>query len=78
MCCLIGALIAGTIAGSATSPRALGDPARLRPAFRGLVKRGIIAKRKIQSAGTAVAQEAQKIVDEARLELDRAEAEQES
>jgi hypothetical protein len=54
----------------------LGDPARLRPAFRGLVKRGIIAKRKIQSAGTAVAQEAQKIVDEARLELDRAEAEQ--
>jgi hypothetical protein len=70
MCCVLGALIVGTVAGGAAS-----DPARFRPALRRLVKSGIVAKRKIQSASTAVAQEAQKLVNEARLELDQAEGE---
>jgi hypothetical protein len=71
MCCAIGALIVGTVAGAATR-----DPARLRPALRGLVKTGIIAKRKIEAASTAAAQEAQKLVNEAPAELDHTGTEQ--
>jgi hypothetical protein len=65
MCCVLGALIVGTVASGT-----VGDPARLRPALRRLVKSGIVAKRKIQAASTAVAQEGRKLVNEARLELD--------
>jgi DNA-binding transcriptional regulator YhcF (GntR family) len=73
MCCVLGAVVGGMVAG-----RAAVDPKRLRPALRKLVKGGIIATRKIQGAGAAVAQEAKKIVDEARLELDQAGTEQPS
>jgi hypothetical protein len=64
---LLGALIVGGIAGGATSNRA-----RLRRTLRGIVKQGIIAKHKVQVAGAALADEAQKIVSEARMELDQA------
>jgi hypothetical protein len=71
MCCVLGTLIAGTVA-SGVGRGAVSDRARLRPALRGLVKTGILAKRKIEAAGTAVAQEAKKIVNEARQELEHA------
>jgi len=70
---LLGALIVGGIAGGAASNRI-----SLRPTVRGLVKGGIIAKRKIEAVSTAAAQEAQKIVDEARMELDQPGTEQHS
>ena len=71
MCCFIAPVIVGMIAGGATR-----DRTRVRPALRKLIAAGIIASRKIQAAGSAVTQEAQNIVNEARLELDRAEKEQ--
>jgi hypothetical protein len=73
MCHVIGALIVGAVAGTA-APR----PKGWRPMVRGIVKSGIIAKRRIESAGVTVAAEARKIADEARLELDQAEMEQHS
>jgi len=39
---------------------------------RKLVKGGIVAKRKIQAVGNAAIAETQKLVDEARADLDRA------
>ena len=64
---VIGTLIIGAFAGGVA-----GRSARLRPAFRGLVKGGIVMKRKIQSAGAAACGEMQKLVDEARADLDQA------
>lgn len=64
---VIGALVIGVFAGGVA-----GRSARLRPAFRGLVKSGIIAKRKIQSAGATAFGEMQKLVEEARADLDQA------
>ena len=68
---VIGALFIGVAAGSVT-----GNRARLRPIARGLVKGGIVAKRKVQSVATTAIAETQKLVDEARADLDRAEMEQ--
>ena len=73
MCHVVGALIVGAVAGTAAS-----KPAGLRPMVRRIVKQGIVAKRKVESAGTAIAAEARKIVEEARLELDQAGTEQHS
>jgi hypothetical protein len=67
---VIGALIIGGVAGGVTGGRAL-----LRPMVRKLVKGGIVAKRKIQSVGNAALAETQKLVDEARADLDRPETE---
>jgi hypothetical protein len=70
---LLGALIVGGIAGGATSNRP-----RLRRTLRGLVKSGIVAKHKIQLVSTSMVEEAQKLVNEARTELDREETEPQS
>jgi hypothetical protein len=67
---VIGALVIGGVAGGVTGSRAL-----LRPTIRKLVKGGIVAKRKIQSVGYAALAETQKLVDEARADLDRPETE---
>ena len=67
---VIGALGIGAFAGGVA-----GRSARLRPTFRGLVKGGIVMKRKIQSAGTTAYGEMQKLVEEARADLDQAETE---
>jgi len=64
---VIGTLIIGAFAGVVA-----GRSTSLRPAFRGLVKGGIVMKRKIQSAGAAACGEMQKLVDEARADLDQA------
>jgi hypothetical protein len=73
MCHIAGALIVGAFAGTAA-----GKPAGLRPLARGIVKRGLVAKRKVESASVALTAEARKIVEEARLELDQAGTEQHS
>ena len=43
---------------------------KVRPVLRSLVKGGLVAKRKIDSYRTAAVSEAQKLVEEARAELD--------
>jgi hypothetical protein len=65
---VIGAVLIGAVASGVT-----GNRSRLRPAVRGLVKGGIVAKRKIQAIGTAAIAETQKLVEEARSDLDQAE-----
>jgi len=77
MCEVVGALIVGAVAGTAAGTAA-SKPAGLRPMVRGMVKRGLIAKRKVESVSAAVAVEARKIVEEARLELDQTGMEQHS
>jgi hypothetical protein len=73
MCHIAGALIVGALAGTGA-----GKPAGLRPLVRGIVKQGLVAKRKVESASVALTAEARKIVEEARLELDQAGTEQHS
>ena len=65
---VIGALFIGVATGSLT-----GNRARLRPIARGLVRGGIVAKRKVQSVAATAMAETQRLVDEARADLDRAE-----
>jgi hypothetical protein len=61
---VIGTLVVGALGGMAI-PRV-----KLRPAIRGLVKGGIVARRRLEAFGTAARAEAQKLVDEARADLD--------
>ena len=63
---VIGAVLWGVVAGTVTCNRA-----HVRPAVRGLVKGGIVAKRKIQATAATAIAETQKLVDEARADLDR-------
>jgi len=68
MHCVLGALLIGVVTGGVA-----GNSDRRRPLVRRLVKGGIVAKRKLQSAGATVIAEAQKVMDEARAELDHPE-----
>jgi hypothetical protein len=63
---VIGALVIGALGGGIAR-----RGVSLRPAVRGLVKGGIATKRKLQAAGAAAFGEMQKLVDEARVELDQ-------
>ena len=63
---LIGTLLIGAFAGGVA-----GNRDRRRPLVRRLVKGGIMAKRKLQAAGATAIAEAQRLVDEARAELDQ-------
>jgi len=65
---VIGALLVGAVAGGVA-----GNRDRRRPLVRRLVKGGIMAKRKLQAAGATAIAETQRLVDEARAELDRPE-----
>jgi hypothetical protein len=65
---VIGAVVIGAVAGGVAS-----NSKRRRPLVRKLVKGGIMAKRKLQAAGAAAIAETQKLVDEARAELDQPE-----
>jgi hypothetical protein len=67
---LIGALVAGAIAGAATR-----SSIGVRSGVRRIVKGGIVAKRKVQALGTSAVDEARKVMDEARAELDHTGAE---
>lgn len=62
---IIGALLVGAVAGGVS-----GNRARMRPMVRGLVKGGIMAKRKVQAVGTTALSETKKLVEEARADLD--------
>ena len=63
---VIGTLLIGAVAGGVA-----GNRDRRRPLVRKLVKGGIVAKRKLQAAGATAVAETQKLVDEARAELDQ-------
>ncbi len=70
---VIGTLLIGAFAGGFAS-----RPARFRPILRGVVKGGIAAKRKIVAVSTTAGEEMQKLVAEARADLDQSETEQHS
>jgi len=70
---IIGALLVGAVAGGVS-----GNRTRIRPMVRGLVKGGIVAKRKIEAVGTAALSETKKLVEEARADLDQAGTEPQS
>ena len=63
---VIGALLVGAVAGGVA-----GNRDRRRPLVRRLVKGGIMAKRKLQAAGATAIAKTQKLMDEARAELDQ-------
>jgi hypothetical protein len=62
---VIGAMVVGAVAGGAARNRIA-----VRSGLRRLVKGGIVAKRKVLALGTVAVEEARKIVDEARADLD--------
>jgi hypothetical protein len=63
---VIGTLLIGAVAGGVA-----GNRDKRRPLVRKLVKGGIVAKRKLQAVGATAIAETQKLVDEARAELDQ-------
>jgi hypothetical protein len=63
---VIGTLLVGAVAGGV-----VGNRDKRRPLVRKLVKGGIVAKRKLQAVGAAAIAETQRLVDEARAELDQ-------
>jgi hypothetical protein len=67
---VIGAALSGV---SAT-----GSKGKVRPALRSLVKGGIVVQRRINAYRAAALSEAQKLVDEARAELDQPRTAQEA
>jgi hypothetical protein len=67
MHCVIGTLLIGVAAGGVA-----GNGDRRRPLVRRLVKGGIVAKRKLQAMGDSAIAETQKLVNEARADLDQA------
>jgi hypothetical protein len=69
----IGAFLIGALAGGAA-----GRSAALRRALRKIVKGGITAKRKMEAMTAIGRAEIQKLVEEARADLDRAGTEQHS
>jgi hypothetical protein len=64
---IIGFVVLGAALGGLSAP---GNKGKVRPALRSLVKGGIVAQRKINAYRAAAFSEAQKLVDEARVELD--------
>jgi hypothetical protein len=65
---IMGFVVIGAALGAIS---AAGGKGKVRPVLRSLVKGGLVAKRKIDSYRTAAVSEAQKLVEEARAELDQ-------
>jgi hypothetical protein len=65
---LIGFVVFGAVLGGISATE---SKSKVRRVVRNLVKRGIVAKRKIDVYRSAAVSEAQKLVDEARAELDK-------
>jgi hypothetical protein len=63
---LIGTIVVGAVAGGAV-PNRIG----VRAGLRRLVKGGIVATRKFQALRATAVEEARKLVDEARADLDQ-------
>jgi hypothetical protein len=72
---IVGFLVAGAVLGGIS---AAGDKRKVRPVLRGVVKGGIVAKRKIDTYRAAAVAETQKLVHEASAELDRQRTEHEA
>jgi hypothetical protein len=72
---IIGFAVVGAALGGVA---ATGSKGKARPALRSLVKGGIVAQRKINSYRAAALSEAQKLVNEARAELDQPRTAQEA
>lgn len=70
---VIGAVLVGVAAGTVTGKRT-----QVRPVVRGLVKGGIVAKRRIQAVTATAISETHKLVEEARADLDRTGMEQQN
>ena len=70
---LIGTFVVGAIAGALA-----GRGASLRPTVRRIVKGGIVAKRKMEAVTATVRTEVEKLVDEARADLNQTGTEQHS
>jgi hypothetical protein len=70
---LIGTFVIGAIAGALG-----GRSSCLRPAMKGLVKGGIAAKRKIEAVTATARTEVEKLVEEARADLNQSGTEQHS
>ena len=64
---VIGAVLAGVAMGTVTGKRT-----QMRPMVRGAVKGGIVAKRRIQAVAATAVAETQKLVEEARADLEQA------
>lgn len=65
---LIGPIMIGALAGLVTGTGA-------RQVLRGVIRGGIVAKRKLQAFGATTAEQARSLVDEAREDLDQPETE---
>jgi hypothetical protein len=72
---IIGYVLIGAAFGGVS---ATGNKGKVRPALRSLVKGGIVAQRKINAYRATALSEGQKLVDEARAELDQPRAAQEA
>jgi hypothetical protein len=75
---IIGYVAIGAALGGISATRSKGKSevkaevrAKVRPVLRSLVKGGIMAKRKIDAYRAAAVSETQKLVEEARAELDQ-------
>jgi len=67
---VIGAAL-GAIAATQSKGKAKAEvKTKVRPVLRSLVKGGLVAKRKVDAYRAAAVSEAQKLVEEARAELD--------
>jgi hypothetical protein len=66
------------IGAALTGVSAARDKTKIRTGLRSLVKSGIVAKRKVDAYRAAAVSEAQKLVDEARAELDESRTEHEA
>ena len=65
---IIGFVVVGAALGVVS---ASGNKGKVRPALRNLVKGGIVAQRRFSAYRATALSEAQKLVDEARAELDQ-------
>jgi hypothetical protein len=65
---IIGLAIVGAALGGVTANTSKG---KVRPALRTLVKGGIVAQRRFNAYRETAVSEAQKLLDEARAELDQ-------
>lgn len=68
---LVGPILIGAVAGLVTGTGA-------RELLRGVIRSGIVEKRKLQAFGATTAEQARSVVDEARADLDRPERERPS
>jgi hypothetical protein len=73
---IIGYVAIGAVLGGITATRSKDKTkaevkTKVRPMLRSLVKGGLLAKRKIDAYRAAAVSEAQKLVEEARAELDQ-------